>query len=481
MQKSRNFAAESQSKHMKTRRKLPLLLMMALLPGCQKTGQETASAVYEQALAAYDCDSTHLSEQLLRRSIRLARQEGDLHTMYLAQLQLAQSLSWGNSRAAFDMARKALQTYRLRPDDRRNLIIILDYLGTYASQCAYNEDGPFDEALHYGGQANRMAREARDTTLISQTLTTLANTRWAMKEYPAALHHAREAARLAPPELLFGAQQVLARTLVSCDSLDEAERVYRQMDYGDDVQAAYIVESNLAKLALRRNDTEAAAGAIDEAFSRAEELYFNALGQKDAYYRDALGQTQENERMRYRQRLHGVLALGALLVGLLLAGMAVRELRLRRREQLRLQHEAETERRRHRHEEETQAELLRQRDATIEFLKGFIFQRSEVVQRLSAQSSRHIALTPQEWAEVERTLNILDNDRFVRLRTLYPDMREEDVQLCILTRLRLTNRAIGNVYAISISAVQHRRQKLKKEVFGETDPDTTLEQLLDRI
>ena len=124
---------------------------------------------------------------------------------------------------------------------------------------------------------------------------------------------------------------------------------------------------------------------------------------------------------------------------------------------------------------------MRQRDSIIDFLQDFILQRSEVIQKLGASSERHIALTPREWKEVERTLNAIDSDRFVRLRQRFPDLREEDLQLCILTRLRLTNRAIGNIYGVSISAVQHRKLKLKKETFGEDNPDIPFEQVLDRL
>ena len=107
-----------------------------------------------------------------------------------------------------------------------------------------------------------------------------------------------------------------------------------------------------------------------------------------------------------------------------------------------------------------------------DFLKNFIYERSEVVQKLAASGDRYVSLSKGEWAEVERMLNTIDNDSFARLRKLYPELKEEDLQLCILTRLRLTNRTIGNVYAISISAVQHRKLKLKKEVFGEYEKET---------
>lgn len=455
---------------MKTLRMLLPLLMMGLLSGCKKAEPETARSIYEEALKAYDNDSIHQSEQLLRQSIRMAHEEGDQHTLYLSQLQLAQSLSWGNAQAAFNMGIQALQTYRKHPDNERNHIIILDNIGTYASQCAFDKEGTFDEALRYARKANQMALKANDTTLISQTYTTLANIHWATKEYKKALHCARLSVSMAPPHLLFSAQQVLARTLVYCDSLQEAEAVYRSMDYGHDVQGAYIVESNLAKLALQRNDTKAAAEAIDEAFNRAEELYFHALAQKDAYYQTTLQQAQENQRMLYRQRLQMVFLVGGLLLLLLLAFIVYREVRLRRRQRQIYEHEAAIQR-----------EQLQQRDATVDFLKNFIYERSEVVQKLSSVGDRHVSLSEGEWNEVERMLNTIDGDRFARLRKLYPDLREEDLQLCILTRLRLTNRTIGNVYAISISAVQHRKLKLKKEVFGQTDPDITLEQVLENL
>jgi hypothetical protein len=306
--------------------------------------------------------------------------------------------------------------------------------------------------------------------LLCETLTSLANIHWAMEDYPGALSFARQAEACAPENILQGTLQVLGRCLMSCDSLDEAEAVYRRMRPGDDLQAAYIVQSNLAKLALRRSDTESAEEAIDEAFGHAEDLYFKALQQKDDYYQASLRQDRENERLRYRQRLQGILLAGGLLLLIALAAIVRREIVSRRREKAFLRQEVETQR-----------EQLRQRDASVEFLKGIIYQRSEVVQKLSTHPDRHIVLTDKEWEEVEHMLDIIDNGRLTRLREEYPDMKEEDVQLCILTRLQLTNRTIGNVYAISISAVQHRKLRLKKEVFGENDPDITLEQVLEKI
>ena len=476
---------------MKAVRNIFLLFALLLAVAChtdsseapQSSEQHEARNCYERALEALDNDSVRLGELLLNQAI------------HLAQLRLAESLAWGNSEAALAMAKQALATYERCPDSKRNHIIILDYIGTYASQVAFNNDGSFDEALDYIRRAYELAKTHRDelgTEQLCQTLTSLANIHWAMDDYREALRYAREAEACATPDLLIGVQQVLARCLVSCDSLTAAEEVYRHMQPGTDLQAAYIVQSSLAKLALRREDQVSAEEAIDSAFSHAEELYYQALQQKDEYYQTALAQQLENERLAYQSLLQRRTLLGGSILILLLAFVATYIIRQRLHttrqrlatESLLRQQEQqmhEQERLLHEQQAAAQREQLRQRDGMIEFLQDFILERSAVIQKLGASSERHIALTSREWAEVERTLNAIDGDRFVRLRQRFPDLREEDLQLCILTRLRLTNRAIGNIYGVSISAVQHRKLKLKKEVFGENDPDIPFEQVLERL
>ncbi len=500
MQEKLYLCRRNHKKAMKTARFILSLLAGLLFVSCRPVpafqgAEPTARACYDQALAAFKADSTQLGEQLLQQAIRLADSEQDLHTLYLSQLELAKSLSWGNTEAALDMARLALHNYERRPDSERNHIIILDYIGTYASQLAFNNDTPFDEALRYTHQAYELAIASRDSLgneLVSQTLTSLANIHWATDDYAEALRLAREATACAPAHLLLGAQQVLARCLVSCDSLDEAEAVYRQMEPGKDLQAAYIVESNLAKLALRRNDTEAAETAIDEAFSHAEDLYFDALHQKDAYYRATLSEQQENERLRYASQLHRRTIWGLLVIVLLAAVAAslVMRYRLKMMAQRRLSdvwsRKHEIDERIHqtllqRQGMEAQQELLRQREGTIRFLKDFIFQRSEIIKKLDAGGDRHVNISAGDWWEIEQTLNAIDHDRFKRLRQNYPALREEDVQMCILTSLHVLNRTIGNIYGLTISAVQHRKLKIKKEIFGEDDPEMTLEQVLENV
>ncbi|MBR1682224.1 MAG: hypothetical protein IJ700_02525 [Bacteroidaceae bacterium] len=165
---------------MKTCRTLIVLLLMLSAAACHRggaagEGKHSAQQRFEQAIAALDSDSVRTGELLLNDAIRLAHKEKDWHTLYLAQQRLAESLAWGNSQAALEMAQQALRTYEQHPDDERNHIMLLDYAGTYASQVAFNETTDFTEAFAYTQRAYELADSLEDAELLCETLTSLAN------------------------------------------------------------------------------------------------------------------------------------------------------------------------------------------------------------------------------------------------------------------------------------------------------------------
>ena len=425
-------------------------------------------------------DSIRLGETLLRKAIRLSEASEDWHTNYIAYQRLAEALSQANPEEALRLMKKALTVYEQHPDDECNYVILLDYAGTYAAQVAFITEGPFDEALDFIHCAYDIAEKKQMTDLMCQTLTSLANIAWAKEDYRQALGYAHQAESLLTPsegnsgeaaDLLLGTQQVLARSYLSLNMLDSAEAVYRGMEPGDDVHLAYIVQSNLAKIALRRLGASQVEDSVAEAFEQIEDFYYQALEQKDEYYQETLHQEMENQQLEYRSRMYArtlLITIIASLIVILAIVLVVRyRMRAQRQEKRQLQKEAE--------HQKTQ---LHQANEVVTFLQNFILERTEVMKKFNQGGDSLIYLSPHEWSEIERTLNAIDSNRFVHLREQYPGMTEDDIRLCILTRLGLSNRTIGNIYCITISAVQHRKLKLKKDVFGETNPDITLEQIL---
>ena len=479
-----------------------IFIISILLIACSQSQQgphsQTAAGCLEKAETALANDSIRLGETLLRKTIQLAETSEDWHTYYIAYQRLAEALSQSNPEEALKMMKKALSVYEQHPDDERNHVILLDYAGTYAAQVAYTKEGSYDEAIDYTRRAYDIAvtllppsggdREGV-SDLMCQTLTSLANIAWAKDDYRQSLDYAHQAEAVATTDLRPGTLQVLARSYLSLNMLDSAETIYRQIDPGEDVHLAYIVQSNLAKIALRRMGATKVEDDIDDAFEQVENFYYKALEQKDQYYQETLRQEIENQQLDYRSKMYGrtlLITIIASLIVILAMILAVRyRMRAQRREreleQSKLENELllqEQEKRQLQQEAAHQKAQLHQANEVVAFLQNHILERTAVIQKLNQSGDSLIILKPHEWSEIERTLNAIDNNRFAHIREQYPEMQEDDIRLCILTRLGISNRTIGNIYCITISAVQHRKLKLKKDVFGETNPDITLEQIL---
>ena len=114
----------------------------------------------------------------------------------------------------------------------------------------------------------------------------------------------------------------------------------------------------------------------------------------------------------------------------------------------------------------------------IAMLRGHIMDKSEILDMLEPTAGKRTVINARNWREIELTLDTADGNFVSRLRAEHPLFTEEDIRLCMLTRLRLSNTALSAIYVISVSAVQHRKQKLKKEGFGVTDPTMSLDQII---
>ena len=439
----------------------------------QDPNSQTAASCLAEAEAALANDSIRQGETLLRKTIHLAEVSKDWHTDYIAYQRLAEALSQSNPEEALRLMKQALTIYEQHPDDEHNYVILLDYAGTFAAQLAFINEGSFNEALNYVHQAYDIAKKNQMNDMMCQTLTSLANIAWAKEDYRQALDYAHQAEAVATDELRSGTLQVLARSYLSLNMLDSAETVYRKIHPGDDVHLAYIVQSNLAKIALRRMGATQVEDSVAEAFDKVEDIYYKALEQKDEYYQETLRQEMENQRLEYRSQMYA----RTLFIGIIASLIVISAMMLVIRYRMQAQRQ---EKQQLLQEAKHQKAQLHQANEVIAFLQTFILERTEIMKKLNQRGDSLIYLSPHEWSEIERTLDAIDNKRFANLREQYPNMQEDDIHLCLLTRLGISNRNIGNIYCISISAVQHRKLKLKKDVFAESNPDVTLEQILTR-
>ena len=90
-------------------------------------------------------------------------------------------------------------------------------------------------------------------------------------------------------------------------------------------------------------------------------------------------------------------------------------------------------------------------------------------------------LSDREWLDLEEMLDSVTGGFVTRLRSRYPSLRDGDVRLCMLTRMGISNQVISDIYLITTSAVKHRKLKLKKDGFGVSDPECSLDEVIANI
>ena len=341
----------------------------------QGSDSQTATGCLELAEAALAKDSIQQGETLLRKTIQFAEASEDWHTCYIAYQRLAEALSQGNPEEALRLMKKALTVYEQHPDDERNYVMLLDYAGTFAAQVAYINVGAFDEALDFIHRAYDIAKKNQMNDMMCQTLTSLANIAWAQEDYRQALDYAHQAEPMATDELRSGTLQVLARSYLSLNMLDSAENVYRKIRSDDNVHLAYIVQSNLAKIALRRMGATQVEDSVAEAFDKVEDIYYKALEQKDEYYQKTLRQEIENQQLEYRSRIYARTLLVIIIASLIVIsamGLVIRyRMQAQRQAQRQLQQEAEH-----------QKTLLHQANEVVAFLQQFILELEIILDRM---------------------------------------------------------------------------------------------------
>jgi hypothetical protein len=99
----------------------------------------------------------------------------------------------------------------------------------------------------------------------------------------------------------------------------------------------------------------------------------------------------------------------------------------------------------------------------------------------SLTEDEEIKITDEVWKEIEKLLDCYGNGMVRKLRQQYPDLKEEDIQLCMLLRLKLNNAVISNIYNVSVAAVKKRKLRLKRNGFNVVDPSVSLEDIVDKL
>ena len=411
-------------------------------------------------------DSAKQSEDAYRTAIKYARKCGDSHSEYCTLSRLASSKSYSDAGQALDIIKEALAIYSKCKDSDVNYLSLLNDAANYSLLQAFSSGQDYDQAFEYAREAYEFAKGKGIAEGLDQSHILYANLYRVTKDYPKALAHVNQVS--SPSSVV---RTILAECYLKCDSIPQARDQYMKALQSDDVETQYAAYKGLAELMLARNERDSAIIYYDKAFECEESIYFKALESKEEFYEEILAKEKEKERVEYSLKLRTRLFLVSIVSFLLLATLVFWNLYLRIRMHKQKRQHLEKEK-------EVLAQKMQQKEAMVRFLQKYIVERIEIIREINKRKDTHVRLSKKDWFDIEQILNEIDNQSISKLRAEKPNFSEDDIRLCMLVRLRMSNSVIGNIYGISVSAVQHRKLKLKKEGFGETNPDITLEQAI---
>ena len=422
-----------------------------------------------------DVDSLKHSMNLFHEAIHHAKIIKDYRTIYLAYSYIGLQLRMNNIQWSLDYAKKALDAYRLSSDNEKNLATLLLNVAI-----AYHLNHQPELATEYYEQAYQQAVSAHQKDKQRIIFHAKASFYHLNHRIPEALQCIHQALAIPDSTNTENLYLTMANCYLDADSLDKATEALSHVDVTQDDVTAYCVYLPLCKIAIRRHEVSAAEQYLDSVQSKLEKIYYKQVTIKNDYYQDNLQKTSQNEKLLYQSRLRAYIIVIVIILILVIIYIFITHIRYERKKKVLLLQQRKQEIEANLREHKLQEEKMQQAESALVILRKYVVEHAGIVRRLKDKEEIYY-LTDSDWNEIEASLNSMYNNFAHRLRTSYPQMKEEDLRFCLLVRLKLSNPSIGQIYSIGVSAVQKRKQRIKKDIFLIHDPNITCEQFVEQF
>ena len=444
-----------------------------------------AQSCYYMALFYKACDSIKQCEELFNQAAKYSERCEDWHTCYLAHTLLG-VINWGTPQYSTEQSLKALEFYRKINDDVSNEVLILGKIA--ASYLPLEKP---DSALVCYMEAYKLAEEHHLQEYQNQMCMGLASTYRYVGEYEKALNYAKRGIKTANEGVIESSLLNLAACYYACDSLDNAKEILKSFSPDLNEIRKYLIFHDLSQIAIKQRHFDSLFIYVDSAYTCLEKRYLKMEHVKDEYYQEILAKELEKERLQHQAKLNkwvaafiiSVLALIALIIYNVLRKRIAAERQRRLDALVTLRNELSrllSERQEDKREIECQREIIQQNDHTLSVFQNYLLDRICKISD-SLTKDEEIKITDEVWKEIEKLLDCYGNGMVRKLRQQYPDLKEEDIQLCMLLRLKLNNAVISNIYNVSVAAVKKRKLRLKRNGFNVVDPSVSLEDIVDKL
>ena len=424
-----------------------------------------AQSCYYMALFYSSCDSTKQCEDMLHQAITYSEKCEDWHTCYLAYTQLGKSTLWSNQKYAIQQSLKALDIYHKINDDVNNEVLILGHIASN-----YLSITEADSAMKYYRKGYDLAEKKHLIESQNEMCIGIAVTCLYMQEYEKALNYAKRGSTLTDSTSLIVSRLTLAQCYQACDSLEKSRVILESICNNANLTHKYFIYRDLSRIAIQNKDFNSLYAYVDSAYKCLEDRFLQSQSVKDEYYQENLVKELEKEKLLHEQEMSHWFWGTIILLILLVAAFTIYNV-WKNKQRLVAEHQREMQH---------QKELLHQRSMKIAVLQKHLMEKLEYSYQLFSDSDE-ARVTDEVWAETERLLNDTDGNFVQRLRRQHKEFREEDIQLCMLVRMKMPNHVVSKIYHIGVDAVKKRKLSLKKNGFKVTDPTIPLEDVIDQL
>ena len=432
-----------------------------------------AQSCYYMSLYYASCDSTKQREDMLRLAIKCSERGKDWHTCYLAYTQLGKSILLSNPEHAITLSKKALSTYYKINDDINNEILILGHIAG-----AYLTNAEPDSSLKYCSKGKILAQKHGLIPSYQQMCIGIAEVLLYQKLYESALYYAKLGTANADSTsvpLLF---VTLARCYQACDSLKQAHELYSAIKNGNTNSALkYFVFKGLSEMAIQEHKYDAISTYTDSVRENLEDKFLQSQSVKDEYYQSNIKKELEKEKIQFEAESRKLKLKSAILLVIVIASFIIYIIVQEKKRQA---EEHEKAMKSKDEEIQNQKDIIHQKALSIASLQNHLLTKLENIS-YALSTNEKVAMTQEDWKEIEELINRTDDNFVKRLRRQYKGFKEEDIQLCMLVRLRLDNSTMANIFRVSVSAIKKRKLTLKRNGFQITDATTHLEDVIEQL
>ncbi len=394
-------------------------------------------------------DSTNECEACFRNTINNARERGDIDLQCLALEKLSRSIALSNTKQSVAYARQNLELYKTSKTRKLENTIY------YTLNLAYSfiMDDQKDSALTYIRQAKGLLNDKVNKEVIADVYHTYCGAYYYFDTPDSALYYSRKALEIMQNDKLLIFH---AFCLQENDSSEMAEKILRDCVKRCGNQQKYTVYMDICKMSGRRLSDKQHSDDIDSLRKYAEMYMLDLYSSKGKSFDESIRQGRELERqeMAVLMRNYTILFIAVFVV--LVAAIVYMQYSKKRAVQeqeklfLKKQHEI----------------LVESKNKQIALMKNSLFEKLDLAQKIKdARNNKcHILINDNDWNQLYAILEGGDDCFVSRLKSSFPNLNDDDIHLCMLIKIGLSNEDISNIYCITADSIKKKLYCFKEKL-----------------